>query len=57
MSLTIDEGYYDAKVSVSNDVDHGPCRIYTLDNGDSIVIYDRDTTLISFHKEDDDADC
>jgi hypothetical protein len=51
MSLTIDEGYFDAKVTASSDDDHGACKIYTLDNGDSVVIYLTKPELISFHQE------
>ena len=51
MSFSIGEGYYNAKVSTDVDVDHGPCTIYVLDNGDAIVLYAQDPTLISFHRE------
>ncbi len=51
MGFTIGEGYYDAKVTECSDDDHGPCKIYALDNGDSVVIYLEKPELISFHQE------
>jgi len=50
----IKEGHHTVvNIQADYDTDHGPCTIYRLQDGNSIVLYPEDRSRVSVHIGDD----